>query len=102
MGGTYQSARLPIRGSPVIGRYRQKSTVGGRLREKKGRRRRRGKKEKRRGEKGKIEKPSAVLACWLPTRRWSKQWSMLVNSQSRKADNNQGREEEYKDGRIRR
>ncbi|RWW57877.1 hypothetical protein BHE74_00035304 [Ensete ventricosum] len=59
MGGTYRSARLPVRGPPAIGRYRQKSTVGGRLREKltvggrlrkKKGRKERGKEEKRRGE----------------------------------------------------
>ncbi|RZR88486.1 hypothetical protein BHM03_00016097 [Ensete ventricosum] len=51
MGGTYRSVRLLVCGSPVTGRYRQKSTVGDQLREKKGRRRRiirRGKEDKRR------------------------------------------------------
>ncbi|RZR88578.1 hypothetical protein BHM03_00016192, partial [Ensete ventricosum] len=53
MGGTYRSARLPVRGPSAIGRFCQKSTVGGRLSEKKGGRRRRGKirKKKKRGEK---------------------------------------------------
>ncbi|RWW19538.1 hypothetical protein BHE74_00024625, partial [Ensete ventricosum] len=54
---------------PTTRRYRQKSIVGGRLREKKGRRRRRGKEEKRRGEKGKKEIPSVVLARGSPTCR---------------------------------
>ncbi|RZR91291.1 hypothetical protein BHM03_00019377, partial [Ensete ventricosum] len=49
MGGTYRSAWLPVHGPPATGRYRQKSTVGGRLRKKKGRKRR-GKEEKRIGE----------------------------------------------------
>ncbi|RWW61284.1 hypothetical protein BHE74_00031666, partial [Ensete ventricosum] len=31
MGGTYLSARLSVRGSPAIGRFRKKSTVGGRF-----------------------------------------------------------------------
>ncbi|RWW41286.1 hypothetical protein BHE74_00053238 [Ensete ventricosum] len=31
-GGTYRSARLPVRGPPATGRYHQKSTVGGRFR----------------------------------------------------------------------
>ncbi|RZS00987.1 hypothetical protein BHM03_00030777, partial [Ensete ventricosum] len=58
MGGTYRSARLPVRGPPATGRFHQKSavggrlseksTVGGRLRKKKGRRR--GKGKKKRGE----------------------------------------------------
>ncbi|RRT35162.1 hypothetical protein B296_00045554, partial [Ensete ventricosum] len=34
MGGTYRSVRLPVHGPPAIGRFRQKSIVGGRLREK--------------------------------------------------------------------
>ncbi|RWW61846.1 hypothetical protein BHE74_00031125 [Ensete ventricosum] len=33
MGGTYRSVRLPIRGPPATGRYRQKSIVDGRLRD---------------------------------------------------------------------
>ncbi|RZR99607.1 hypothetical protein BHM03_00029200, partial [Ensete ventricosum] len=45
MDGTYWSVRLLVRGLPATGRFRQKLTVGGRLREKKGRRR--GKKEKK-------------------------------------------------------
>ncbi|RZR75360.1 hypothetical protein BHM03_00055527, partial [Ensete ventricosum] len=57
---------LPVREPSAIRWYRQKSTVGGRLREKKGRRRR-GKEEKRRGEKGKKEIPSVVLARGSPT-----------------------------------
>ncbi|RRT49000.1 hypothetical protein B296_00052691, partial [Ensete ventricosum] len=87
MGGTYRSVRLPIRGPLAIGRYSQKSIVGGRLREKStvdsrlreksnqlrektGRRRRRGKEEKRRrGEKGKKEIPSVVTAHGSPVRR---------------------------------
>ncbi|RZS28542.1 hypothetical protein BHM03_00062207 [Ensete ventricosum] len=53
MGGPYRSARLPVRGPPAIGGYRQKSTVDDRLREKWGRlrekkgKRRRGKEKKR-------------------------------------------------------
>ncbi|RWW60972.1 hypothetical protein BHE74_00031996, partial [Ensete ventricosum] len=47
MGGTYRSVRLPVSRPSVTGRYRQKSIVGGRLREKKGRRRRRGKEEEK-------------------------------------------------------
>ncbi|RZS08860.1 hypothetical protein BHM03_00039895 [Ensete ventricosum] len=31
-GGTYRSARLPVRGPPATGRFPQKSTVGGRFR----------------------------------------------------------------------
>ncbi|RRT44631.1 hypothetical protein B296_00008250 [Ensete ventricosum] len=31
MGGTYRFARLPVRGPPATGRFRQKSIVGGRL-----------------------------------------------------------------------
>ncbi|RWW52448.1 hypothetical protein BHE74_00041123 [Ensete ventricosum] len=31
MGGTYRSARLPVRGPPATGRFRQKSAVGGRF-----------------------------------------------------------------------
>ncbi|RWW12065.1 hypothetical protein GW17_00024280 [Ensete ventricosum] len=34
MGGAYRSVRLPVRGPPATGRFCQKSTVGGRLREK--------------------------------------------------------------------
>ncbi|RWW56866.1 hypothetical protein BHE74_00036380, partial [Ensete ventricosum] len=64
-GGTYQSARLPVRGSSATGRYRQKSIVDDRLREKKGRRRRRRKEEKRR-EKGKKEIHSAIHARRSP------------------------------------
>ncbi|RWV90042.1 hypothetical protein GW17_00047785 [Ensete ventricosum] len=45
MGGTYRSARLPVRGPPAIGRFHQKLAVDGRLRKKKGRRRGKGKKE---------------------------------------------------------
>ncbi|RRT35386.1 hypothetical protein B296_00048697 [Ensete ventricosum] len=51
MSGTYRSARLPVRGLPTTGQFRQKSTVGGRLRKKKG----------RRGEE-RIPRPRAVLA----------------------------------------
>ncbi|RWW11258.1 hypothetical protein GW17_00025147 [Ensete ventricosum] len=56
MGGTYRSARLPVCGPPATRRFRQKSTVDGRLREKsivgdrlseKKGRRRRGKEEKK-------------------------------------------------------
>ncbi|RWW09333.1 hypothetical protein GW17_00027194 [Ensete ventricosum] len=63
MGGTYRSARLPVRGPPATGRFHQKSaisgrlrdksTVGGRLSEKKGGRRRRGKRRKKRKEEKK-------------------------------------------------
>ncbi|RWW05578.1 hypothetical protein GW17_00031139 [Ensete ventricosum] len=31
MGGTYRSARLPVRGPPATGRFHKKSTVSGRL-----------------------------------------------------------------------
>ncbi|RZR77381.1 hypothetical protein BHM03_00002424 [Ensete ventricosum] len=56
MGGTYRSARLPVRGPLATGRFRQKSTVGGRLSEKKGRRRRRrGKRRKKKRERGEKE-----------------------------------------------
>ncbi|RWV78995.1 hypothetical protein GW17_00059940 [Ensete ventricosum] len=61
MGGTYWSARLPVRGPPTTGWFRQKSTVsdrlrekstiGGRLSKKKGRRG--GKRRKRRKEEKK-------------------------------------------------
>ncbi|RWW50604.1 hypothetical protein BHE74_00043127 [Ensete ventricosum] len=82
MGGTYRSARLPIRGPPatsrfrqkstvdsrlkkkstVDGRLREKSTVGDRLRKKKGR----GKEKKRRG-KERIPRPPVVAARGSPT-----------------------------------
>ncbi|RWW18853.1 hypothetical protein GW17_00017131 [Ensete ventricosum] len=58
-GGTYWSARLPVRGPPATERFRQKSTidsqlrekptVDGRLRKKKGRRR--GQEKKKEGKK---------------------------------------------------
>ncbi|RWV89423.1 hypothetical protein BHE74_00050535, partial [Ensete ventricosum] len=57
-GGTYRSARLPVRGPSATRRFRQKSTVGGRLRKKKGRRR--GKEKKRREER--VPRPRAILA----------------------------------------
>ncbi|RWW33565.1 hypothetical protein GW17_00001728 [Ensete ventricosum] len=67
MGGTYRSARLPVREPPATGRFCQKSavdgqlseksTVGDRLRKKKGRRRG---KEKKEGNKEYLA--SAVLA----------------------------------------
>ncbi|RWW37843.1 hypothetical protein BHE74_00056978, partial [Ensete ventricosum] len=67
MAGTYRFARLPVRGPPATGRFRQKSTVGGRLSEKKGGRRRRGKrrKKKKRGEKKPIARAqsSPVRRC---------------------------------------
>ncbi|RRT42612.1 hypothetical protein B296_00057010, partial [Ensete ventricosum] len=61
-GDTYWSARLPIRGPPATGRFRQKSTIGGRLREKStvdGRLRK--KKGKRRGEE-RIPRPPDIAA----------------------------------------
>ncbi|RWW27341.1 hypothetical protein BHE74_00019543 [Ensete ventricosum] len=71
MGGTYRSARLPVRGPPTTGRFRQKSTVGdrlsekstigGRLRKKRGRRRGKEKKKKR-GRKNTSPAPSSP-AC---------------------------------------
>ncbi|RWW06919.1 hypothetical protein GW17_00029724 [Ensete ventricosum] len=53
MGGTYRSARLPVRGPPATGRFRQKSTVGGRLNEKREEEEEEEKEEKKkkRGEK---------------------------------------------------
>ncbi|RWW28775.1 hypothetical protein GW17_00006723 [Ensete ventricosum] len=73
MGGTYRSARLPIRGPSATRRFRQKSTVDGRLKKKstsqstvdgqlrKEKGRRRGKEKKRRGEE-RIPHPRVVLA----------------------------------------
>ncbi|RWW70957.1 hypothetical protein BHE74_00021335, partial [Ensete ventricosum] len=78
--GTYRSVRLSIREPPAIGRFCQKSTVGGRLREKsivdsrlreksiaggrlsekKGRRRRGKEETKKRGEEERI--PSALTS----------------------------------------
>ncbi|RRT41883.1 hypothetical protein B296_00040756, partial [Ensete ventricosum] len=89
MGGTYRSARLLVRGSPAIGRFRQKSTVGDRLKGEIDRRRliegetdrrwsterEKGKKKKRKKKKNGKEKkkeylspargprPYAVAAC---------------------------------------
>ncbi|RWW80604.1 hypothetical protein BHE74_00011040 [Ensete ventricosum] len=48
MGGTYWSVRLLVRGPLATGRFRQKSTVGGRLRKKEGRIRGKEEKKKRR------------------------------------------------------
>ncbi|RWW31469.1 hypothetical protein GW17_00003907 [Ensete ventricosum] len=65
MGGTYQSARLPVRGLPATGRYCQKSTIDGRfsgeiglIEGEKGKK----KKRKRRKNKRRRIKPSTVLA----------------------------------------
>ncbi|RZS09378.1 hypothetical protein BHM03_00040455 [Ensete ventricosum] len=73
MGGTYRSARLPVRGPPATGRFCQKSgvggrlsekpTVGGRLRKKKGRRR--GKEKKK--EEGKKEYLASAVLARLPS-----------------------------------
>ncbi|RWW01652.1 hypothetical protein GW17_00035294 [Ensete ventricosum] len=76
MGGTYWSARLPVRGPPTTERFRQKSTVGGRLREKstvggrlrKKKGRRRGKqKKKNEGKKEYLARaPSSPAYCRGP------------------------------------
>ncbi|RWV84197.1 hypothetical protein GW17_00054101, partial [Ensete ventricosum] len=65
MGGTYRSARLPVRGPPATRRFRQKSTVGGRLSEK--REEEEEEKKKKRGEKEYLSpargpRPCAVVA----------------------------------------
>ncbi|RZS05571.1 hypothetical protein BHM03_00036123 [Ensete ventricosum] len=62
---------LSVRGSPATGWFRQKSTIGGRLREKPTGRKREEeeeKKKKRRGEE-RIPRPRAVAARRSPTRR---------------------------------
>ncbi|RWW85848.1 hypothetical protein BHE74_00005446 [Ensete ventricosum] len=38
MGSTYRSVKLPVRGPPATGQFRQKSTVGGCLKKKRKRR----------------------------------------------------------------
>ncbi|RRT53756.1 hypothetical protein B296_00048961, partial [Ensete ventricosum] len=73
-GGTYRSARLPVRGPPATGRFSQKSTVDGRLKgeidrrrsieREKGRKKKKSKKKKKRKEEKKnTYRPRAVLAC---------------------------------------
>ncbi|RRT57241.1 hypothetical protein B296_00044212, partial [Ensete ventricosum] len=60
MGGTYQSAKLPVRGPPATGRYCQKSTIDGRFSREIGLiEGKKGKKKKRKRRKIKL---SAVLA----------------------------------------
>ncbi|RZR84434.1 hypothetical protein BHM03_00011270 [Ensete ventricosum] len=75
IGGTYRSIRLPVCGPPTTRRFRQKSTVGGRLRKKKGRRR--GKKEKKKRIRKNISPPHrrrlrvARGSFFSRARRWS-------------------------------
>ncbi|RWW81866.1 hypothetical protein BHE74_00009703 [Ensete ventricosum] len=72
MGGTYRSARLPVRGPPATGRFRQKSTVGGQLSEKREEEEEEEKEEKKRKEEKKDlsavrgPHPCAVAACGSP------------------------------------
>ncbi|RRT64953.1 hypothetical protein B296_00040847, partial [Ensete ventricosum] len=75
-GGTYWSVRLPVRGPPATERFRQKSTVGGRLKKKStvgGRlrekstvvsqlRKKKGRRGKEEKKKRRIPRPCAVLA----------------------------------------
>ncbi|RZS08231.1 hypothetical protein BHM03_00039176 [Ensete ventricosum] len=63
--GRYISVCRPL----ATRRYRQKSIVGGRLREKKGRRRRGKEEKRRRGEKEKKDIPSVVLTRRSPAHR---------------------------------
>ncbi|RZS11766.1 hypothetical protein BHM03_00043130 [Ensete ventricosum] len=51
MGGTYRSARLPVRGPPAIGRFHQKSTVGGQLK---------GEIDRRRSIEGEIDRRRSI------------------------------------------
>ncbi|RWW27490.1 hypothetical protein GW17_00008071 [Ensete ventricosum] len=65
--GTYWSARLSVRGPPATGRFRQKSTIDGRLKGEIDRRRsierEKGRKKRKKKKKRKEEKKDLSLVC---------------------------------------
>ncbi|RWW44418.1 hypothetical protein BHE74_00049811, partial [Ensete ventricosum] len=76
MGGTYLSARLPVRAPPATGRFHQKSTVGDRFQGEIDRRRsieqEKGRKKKRKKKKRREKIPIARAWSSLVRRRRSR------------------------------